>query len=449
MNLRPVTQPVAQRSPHRWILVVAAAGSVIGIMGLTRFLSPHTGSSDTAEIPVASTTEDPSLSLQALPVAPSDSETIDATGNPPSDVDAISDPSPRDPFSPEVQQVMTRLAAILGVLKSEGAAVRPETLNEWKTGLRDLVGTGTVGIPAILEFISAGTDVLFSLKQRAEVGQWSARTGLIQALRQIGGPEAISAMGQILDKTQSYQELALLAQGLEEGAPGQYRDQAVAIARAQLATAISSTANTETADIAPLFEVLGAYANPDAAQDLEAAAGRWKYYSMSALAKLPEGSGVPSLIRLADPNSPSGNRLQALQVLTELAPSNDTARNFLISQASSGGIPAQYWSYLNQPLAGNQYFVADAILTQYPTVSNWGDLQTIHINAGNQTLYSIPSTASQTHEGIQRQLALIDQLSGFAQDTAAQTTLKQARLVLELRMQRITIGQPAFTAENP
>jgi len=132
-----------------------------------------------------------------------------------------------------------------------------------------------------------------------------------------------------------------------------------------------------------------------------------------------------------------------------LAPSNDTARNFLISQASSGGIPAQYWSYLNQPLAGNQYFVADAILTQYPTVSNWGDLQTIHINAGNQTLYSIPSTASQTHEGIQRQLALIDQLSGFAQDTAAQTTLKQARLVLELRMQRITIGQPAFTAENP
>ena len=170
---------------------------------------------------------------------------------------------------------------------------------------------------------------------------------------------------------------------------------------------------------------------------------------MSALAKLPDGAGVASLIRFAEPNSPGGNRLQALETLTELAPSNEAARDFLIAQAGSGGIPADYWSYLKQPLAGNQYFVADAVLTQYPPVSNWADLQTIHINSGNQTLYSIPSSASQTPDGIQRQLALIDQLSGFAQGAAAQTSLKQSRQILELRMQRAVAGQPAFTTENP
>jgi hypothetical protein len=164
---------------------------------------------------------------------------------------------------------------------------------------------------------------------------------------------------------------------------------------------------------------------------------------MSALAKLPDGAGVASLIRFAEPNAPGGNRLQALETLTELAPSNEAARDFLIAQAGNGGIPSGYWSYLNQ------YFVTDAILTQYPPVANWADLQTIHINAGNQTLYSIPSSASQTPEGIQRQLALIDQLSGFAQSTAAQTSLKEARQVLELRMQRAVAGPPAVITDNP
>jgi hypothetical protein len=136
-------------------------------------------------------------------------------------------------------------------------------------------------------------------------------------------------------------------------------------------------------------------------------------------------------------------------VLTELAPGNEGAREFLIAQTGRGEIPPEYWSYLKQPLAGNQYFVADAVLTQFPPVSNWADLQTIHINSGNQTLYSIPSSASQTPEGIQRQLAFIDQLTGSARIPAAQATLQQARQTLELRLQRATAGQTPFTTENP
>jgi hypothetical protein len=442
-------QPTTHRPPFRWLVVATAAGSVIGIIGLTRFLSLSAPTTDPSEILVASADEEQGPAVPIQSEAESNASTVEADLTPAANAGVISDPGARSVVPAEVQHLMARLTALLGSLNGKNDAIRPEALEAWKTGLRDLAAMGTVGIPAILQFMGDGTDVLFSRELRADLGQWSARTGMIQALRQIGGPEAIAAMSQILDKPQTYQELALLAQSLEEANPGQHRDQAIAVARAQLATAIAAPASSGSPDIAPLFEVLGAYGNTDSAQDLEAAAGHWKYYAMSALAQLPEGAGVPSLIRLAEPNSPGGNRLQALQVLTELAPSNEAARDFLIAQAGSGGIPADYWSYLKQPLAGNQYFVADAVLTQYPPVSNWADLQTIHINSGNQTLYSIPSSASQTPEGIQRQLALIDQLSGFAQGAAAQTSLKQSRQVLELRMQRAIAGQPAFTTENP
>ena len=445
----PSHQPTADRRAFRWIVVATAAGSVIGIIGLTRFLSLSAPTKGPSEILVASADEEQGPAVPIQSEAESNPSTVKADPSPAANAGVVSAPEGRAAVPAEVQQLMARLTALLGSLKGKNDAIRPEALEAWKTGLRDLAAMGTIGIPAILQFMGDGTDVLFSRELRADLGQWSARTGMIQALRQIGGPESIAAMSQILDKPQTYQELALLAQSLEEANPGQHRDQTIAVARAQLATAIAAPASSGSPDIAPLFEVLGAYGNTDSAQDLEAAAGHWRYYAMSALAQLPEGAGVPSLIRLAEPNSPGGNRLQALQVLTELAPSNEAARDFLIAQAGSGGIPADYWSYLKQPLAGNQYFVADAVLTQYPPVSNWADLQTIHINAGNQTLYSIPSSASQTPEGIQRQLALIDQLSGFAQGAAAQTSLKQSRQVLELRMQRAIAGQPAFTTENP
>jgi hypothetical protein len=93
--------------------------------------------------------------------------------------------------------------------------------------------------------------------------------------------------------------------------------------------------------------------------------------------------------------------------------------------------------------------VADAVLTEYPPVTDWTDIQTVHIRSGNQTLHSIPSASSQTTDGVQRHLALIDQLLGFAPRGAAQTSLREARQVLEGRMQRATVSAPAFTTENP
>jgi hypothetical protein len=106
-------------------------------------------------------------------------------------------------------------------------------------------------------------------------------------------------------------------------------------------------------------------------------------------------------------------------------------------------------AYLRQPLSGNRYFVADAVLTEYPPVADWTEIQTLHIRTGNQTLHSIPGDASRSPEGIQRHLDLIDQLLGSAQSPLARSSLRSARQVLEERMQRAVAGQPAFLSENP
>lgn len=453
MNL-PSPRPADDgRSGPLRIFIVTAAGTVVALVGLSRFWPTCRPTVATLEMSAAA--EGPSVNPEAgSPETPATSASLESAPASALDLAATLAAAAPEAIHPEAQRLMTRLTSALALLTGkENAASQAQALEEWKSGLRELASLGPAGIPAILKFLAEGADVRFSRELRADLGHGSARTGLIQALRQIGGPEAVSAMSGILERTQSYQELALLAQGLEEADPGGHRSRVVDLARGELTAAATAAAasgsSADAPDVAPLFEVLGHYGGPDTARDLEAAAGRWKYYAMSALARLPEGAGVPSLIRLADPTAPGANRLQALQVLMELAPVDAAARDYLVTQAGNGGIAPEQWSYLKQPLSGNQYFVADAVLTQYPPVANWADIQTLHIQAGNQTLYSIPSSASQTPEGIQRQLAFIDQLRGFAQGPTAQASLREARQVLELRMQRATAGQPAFTTENP
>lgn len=427
------------------IFIATAAGTVVGLVGLTRLSTTEAPARATHPVPEAAAADHSAAPEDALadlsreaeePATPRDETSSNAEA----------------PLSEELQASMTRLASALALLTDGGTAgARTTAIREWKSGLQGLGALGSQGIPAILRFLAEGTDLHFGPELRAELGHTSARTGLMQVLRGIGGPEAVAAMGQLLEQTRSYQELAVMAQGLEEADPGMHRDRIRERARAELAAASAAPidASAEPTDAAALFEVLGHYGGAESAQDLEAAAERWKYYATSALARLPEGAGVPSLIRLADPNLPGSQRLQALQVLAELAPANEAARDYLITQTSSGGIHPEHWSYLRQPLSGNQYFVADAVLTEYPPVNDWTDIQTVHIRSGNQTLHSIPSASSQTTDGVQRHLALIDQLLGFAPGGAAQTSLREARQVLEGRMQRATVSAPAFTTENP
>jgi hypothetical protein len=65
-------------------------------------------------------------------------------------------------------------------------------------------------------------------------------------------------------------------------------------------------------DVAPVFEVLNdteMRASPPSFQEFRG----WNYYAMIALAQLPEGAGIPSLVQIVEGQDPaasgSGRRL--------------------------------------------------------------------------------------------------------------------------------------------
>lgn len=347
----------------------------------------------------------------------------------------------------DLEALSAQIQSWMAMIRDTDGLEASEKAKRWQTGLQSLVAKGSASVPAILKFLQAHQDAEFAPEMKELLGYSNARSGFVEALRQIGGPEAIAAMGNTLETAMSPREVAVLAHHLEEASPGQYRDTALRAAQDLLGKATS--AEGSTADVGPLFEVLGRYGNAATAQELESATGRWKYYALSAMAQMPEGAGLPSLLKLAEDKASGGARLQALQILTEMAPNQPAAREFLVGQLGNGNIPADYWSYLKTALVGNQYFPTDAVLTAYPNVPDWSEIQTVHIHVGNQNLYSIPTNASQTQEGIQAHLALVDQLLGIATDASIKANLQQARETLQNRFDKNLVSQQPFTTENP
>jgi hypothetical protein len=317
----------------------------------------------------------------------------------------------------------------------DGNPFTPEQAEQWKQNLQHIIQAGATSVPAIAEFLSLNQDAFFSAEEGKLLGYRSARAALLDALVKIGGPEATGVLGDVLQATASPREIAMLARDLEAAAPGQYREQAVAAARQSLAMAVEK--QLEGFDVAPLFEVLQHFGGAGVVDDLERAAGQWNYYATLALANLPDGAGVPSLIRMVDAG-PSGRsnpgRLQALQVLAQLAASNPDARATLVEQARANRISAHLWPYLARPLAGDQAHVQDSVLNENRPVPD--DLRTgsAHIARGNQNFFWAPAGGGLSAEEISQQLALINQLESATVDPDAQRVLEQTRALLEQRL---------------
>ncbi len=346
---------------------------------------------------------------------------------------------PLGPVDPAIGALATGLKYLGGTNTVSEASVAA-----WQTNFAKLLQNGAAAVPALRAFLADKTDYAFNQQAWQATGYPSARVAAIDALRQIGGPEAIAAMQELLSTTQSPRDIAVLARNLDGADPGQYREQALAAARNALQAAASGNS---AVDVAPLFEVFQQYGDASTIPDLEKAMGQWRYYATIALANLPDGAGVPSLLRMAEPGTSSGNRLIALEMVAQLAGNNPAARDFLLAQAGANNIGAAVWPYLASPLAGDQYFPVDSAITLYPQLQSWSDLKTTTISAGNQKLYLLPGYQSLSADALNARLDLVDQLLRTATDPAAITALQQARQTLTQRSTRATAQtQPGATA---
>lgn len=318
---------------------------------------------------------------------------------------------------------------------AETGPVTGENAGVWKQTFESLVRGGIASVPALAQLLNSYQDQHFDEATMAALGYESTRVAVFDALAWIGGPEAIGVLGNVLQTTASPREIAWLAAMLEAIAPDQYRAKAVEAARESLAMAVEQ--QLEGYDVAPLFEVLERYGGTAIVGDLQNSASYWSYYATLTLGNLPEGAGVPSLIELAQaqPNGSSGPaRLQALQMLAQMAVANPDAREALIEQAQENQIPANHWPYLTRPLAGDQAQVLDSVFNdELPSLVevNTG---VSHINLNNQNFFYAPAGGMLTAEQVRQQLTLVEELALVTPNPDAQRVLAQARVELNERL---------------
>jgi hypothetical protein len=391
-----------------WLLILAAIASVVAVKmfnrppsdsqpaenadaaaepkpGYTRPKSIHTVNASDPGEPGATASDAPTTGQPAprpkAPVAPS------------------TPAAPRLAPSPETRGLVSALASLdlKAPLTAEAAAA-------WRENLARLVQNGAAALPAIQEFLALNKDVNFESVPGGAglLGSTSLRMSLLEALGNISGPEALAASALALQSTTDPREIALLAKNLERQAPEQYRDAALAAARAAMAEATAG--RLEGKDIGPLFDVLRTYGGPNAVQDFQqAASGQWKYYATIALAELPDGAGVPALVQLiADPASNTrGGRVPAIQALAQLVPDYPEARDALLEQAKQSAIPNATWINIAAALIGDRFQIGSA------SAENNSNLRTWHLAYGNQNYYATPTPLSA--EQVQQRLGLIDQ----------------------------------------
>jgi HEAT repeat protein len=278
--------------------------------------------------------------------------------------------------------------------------------------LRQLVEQGAAAVPTIREFLERNEDVSFDAAAGGEFVDFATlRLGLVGALGEIGGPEAIDASSQTLQNTTDPLEVALLTRSLEQLAPGQYRQQELTAASEALTQAMTGGWK---GDVSPLFETLQAYGDAGVVPVLKQAVTQWNYYATMALAGLPDGAGIPALIELAqDPAIASlGNGDVALRPLAQVAVQYPTAAQALVNIARANQMPDSAWPTVIASVAGT------------------------YIQYGTQIFGSTAPSLNWSNTEINQRVALVDQLLSVTSNPGNRQALQNARASLLSRLTR-------------
>jgi hypothetical protein len=295
----------------------------------------------------------------------------------------------------------------------------------WKQALQDLVRAGPASTPIIKEFLAKNQDVAYpSSGGHNPLGYPTLRAGLIDALSQIGGPEANDALTQILQTTPYPTDLAALSKVMDP----QYQESILGAARQQLS--VAAQGQLGGVDVGPLFQILAsqAAAGVDVTADLTQYATKWPYYSAIALAQLPDGSGLNGLIQMAQ-GAAGSTQNPGAEALSELAADNPQARSTLLELAKNNQLPDWLVQRMAPFMGGGQYQIGQEAP---PGISSF---QSFHVADGNQD-FALHADPSLSAEQINQRISLIDQMLQALPATgdAGRQALQQQRNVLAGRV---------------
>src|SRR5262245_17749507 len=106
------------------------------------------------------------------------------------------------PLLPEPSPYARELVGSLYQLDLSEGRFSPEQAAQWQTNFAQLIRQGATGVAAIREFLGKNVDYDFlAISGEALFGYATMRTALFDALRQIGGPEALEVTLQTLQAT--------------------------------------------------------------------------------------------------------------------------------------------------------------------------------------------------------------------------------------------------------
>ena len=274
-------------------------------------------------------------------------------------VDPIPDPAvtanPQAPPEAMPPSAAQEVIARVGQPEFFTHGVSPQKAEELKRSFKQLVEEGAGAVPAIRSYLDRFQDIDFDWYGAGkQVGYSSLRMGMLDSLRQIGTPEAIELSLQTLQTTADPQEIGFLAKSLEKQLPpDQFRSVVLTAASETLAQALNGQSNGS--NFTPLFEVLQKYGDQSVIGLLEKASGKWNFYATLALAGMPDGAGIPALVRMAqDPALAAvGEGDFALRPLAQAAMQFPEARATLLEQARLNQIPEKAWPGIAASLAGD------------------------------------------------------------------------------------------------
>jgi len=293
--------------------------------------------------------------------------------------------------------------------------VSPQKAEELKRSFERLVKEGAGAVPAIRAYLDRFQDVDFDpVGASKQVGYTSLRMGMLDALRQIGTPEAKELSLQTLQTTGDPQEIAFLAKGLEpQLPPDQFRSVVLAAASETMALALSDQWNGR--NVTPLFEVLQKYGDESVIGLLEKSSSKWNLYATLALAGLRDGAGIPALVRMAEDQASAarGNGDFALRPLVQAAMQFPEARASLLEQARLNQVPEKAWPGIAASLAGN------------------------YIRYGNQLFGNTAPPVVWSKEQIGLRLDLIDQMIAATTSPAGKQVLQSAHAQILNRLPRL------------
>jgi HEAT repeat protein len=337
--------------------------------------------------------------------APAPQPTRPATPQEAGDLGAAPRPSPPPPGErmeaapADPKDLVSTLAAFTG-----REPITAEQARKWKESLQQLIRQGAASVPALQQFLAQNLDANFAgVSGAAALGYNSLRSALLDALGQIGGPEATQAMLQTLQSSIFPTDIATLAKTMEAQAPGQYQQAILDAVRQQLN--LGAMDQLGGANVLPLYQVLAGEAahGANVSADLTQYAEKWPYYSAIALAALPDGAGVASLTQMAQGATP-GNQAAAVEALAGLAPQNPQALNTLLGLAKSGELSDPILAQMAPYLAGRQNQLGP------PANPAVGGYLTYHLASGNQDFSSFDASGSMTQAQISQGLSMIDQV---------------------------------------